>query len=78
MLLTLGIISDTNAIAPVARSVAEFYSRRSGLGGNIAVLDMADEIAISPYSIVLPSNSELSPAARRVLTALDLEHNRAC
>ncbi|MDD7970923.1 LysR family transcriptional regulator [Roseinatronobacter alkalisoli] len=77
LLLTLGIISETNAIAPVARSVAEFYSRRSGLGGNIALLDMVDEIAISPYSIVLPSGTELSPAARRVLSALELQPEHA-
>jgi len=71
LLLTLAIISETNAIAPLARSVGEFYSRRTGLGGNLALLDTIDQIAISPYSFVLPVNMELSPAARRVLTALE-------
>lgn len=73
LLLTLAIISETNAIAPLSRSVGEFYARRSGLGGNIALLDTVDKISISTYSFVLPANAELSPAARRVLTALELK-----
>lgn len=71
LLLTLAIISETNAIAPLARSVGEFYSRRSGLGGNIALLETDDKIAISPYSFVLPIDTQMSPAALRVLTALE-------
>lgn len=70
LLLTLAIISETNAIAPVARSVGEFYARGSAPGGNIGLLDMADQIAVSPFSFVLPANEDLSPAAQRVLTAL--------
>lgn len=73
LLLTLAIISETNAIAPLARSVGEFYSRRSGLGGNIALLDMVDTIAISPFSFVFPAGHDLSPAAQRVLTVLERE-----
>lgn len=71
LLLTLAIIGETNAIAPLARSVGEFYSRRSGLGGNIALLDMADHIAVSPFSFVFSADQALSPAASRVLTALE-------
>lgn len=71
LLLTLAIISETNAIAPLARSVGEFYSRRSGLGGNIALLDMTDHMDVSAFSFVFPAGQELSPAAQRVLTALE-------
>jgi DNA-binding transcriptional LysR family regulator len=71
LLLTLAIVSETNAIAPLARSVGEFYSRRNALGSNIALLDMADRMAVSPYSFVFPADHELSPAAQRVLTALE-------
>ncbi|WP_116652993.1 LysR family transcriptional regulator [Pelagibacterium sediminicola] len=71
LLLTLAIISETNAIAPLARSVAEFYSRRSGLGGNIALLDLTDRLAVSPFSFVFPAGHDLSPAAQRVLAALE-------
>lgn len=71
LLLTLAIISETNAIAPVARSVGEFYSKRNALGSNIALLDMTDQIAVSPFSFVFPANQDLSPAVHRVLSALE-------
>lgn len=71
LLLTLALISETNAIAPVALSVGQFYARRNALGGNIRVLDMRERIAVSPYSIVLAAGRDLSPAANRVLEALE-------
>lgn len=71
LLLTLAIISETNAIAPVALSVGNFYARRSALGGNIRVLDVRDPIAVSPYSFVLPSGADLTPSARHVLRSLE-------
>lgn len=71
LLLTLAIISETNAVAPIARSVGEFYSRHNRVGGNIALLDMEDHLAVSPFSCVLPADQDLSPAASRVLAALE-------
>ncbi len=71
MLLTIAIISETEAIAPVSLSVGQFYARRTALGGNIRVLDLADRIEVSPYSIVLPAERALGPAAVHVLAALE-------
>ncbi|WP_196259962.1 LysR family transcriptional regulator [Pelagibacterium limicola] len=71
LLLTLAIVSETNAVAPVARSVGEFHARGNALGGNIGLLDIKDPIAVSPYSFVLPAEAELSPAAARVFSALE-------
>lgn len=71
LLLTLAIISDTNAVAPVAASVGAFYAQRTALGSNISVLAVPDVIAVSPYSIVLPAQRNLSPAAEKVLGILE-------
>lgn len=67
LLLTLAIISETNAIAPVARSAATFYAEREGLGGRVRQLDVAGDMAVLPYSIVQLRGASDSPAAARVL-----------
>ena len=66
LLLTLALVADTNAVAPVSRSVGEFYAEGSALGGNIRVLDVAPNMAVSPYSLVRPAGHELSPPVARV------------
>lgn len=71
LLLTIAIVSETNAVAPLARSVGEFYAKRSSLGGNIGLLDMTDKIAVSAFSFVMPAHEELSPAANRVLATIE-------
>ena len=70
LLLTLAIISDTNAIAPLARSAADFYATREGLGGRVRRLDVAGDMAVLPYSIVRRRDAADAPAAARVLTLI--------
>ncbi|WP_149300750.1 LysR family transcriptional regulator [Aureimonas fodinaquatilis] len=77
MLLTLAIISDTNAVAPVSTSVGEFYSRRNALGSNIRMLTITNPIAVSPYSVVVPAQRMLSPAAETVLAILEQKIQQA-
>lgn len=67
LLLTLAIISETNAIAPVARSAATFYAEREGLGGRVRPLDVASDMQVQPYSIVRLRDGTDGPAAARVL-----------
>ena len=67
LLLTLAIISETNAIAPVARSVGEFYTARSGLGGNIRLLDVTPDLAVSTYSLIQRHGERPPPPVARVL-----------
>lgn len=67
LLLTLALISETNAIAPVATSVANFYAAKSGLGGNIGILDAAHDIKVSAFSLIRRREGEPTPATRRVL-----------
>ena len=76
LLLTLGLICDTNAIAPIATSVAELYTGASRLGSNIRILDLAEDIQVAPYSLIRRRESELNPAARRVLKQLEQRLSR--
>lgn len=70
LLLTLGLISDTNAIAPIATSVAELYTTSARLGSNIRMLDVSEDIQVTAYSLVCRRESEPSAAVRRVLARL--------
>ncbi|MGR3460484.1 MAG: LysR family transcriptional regulator [Roseovarius sp.] len=67
MLLTLAIISETNAIAPVALSAANFYAGREAFGGRLRRLETAEDMAVIPYSLIYLRDAEASPAVRRVL-----------
>ena len=67
MLLTLAIISETNAIAPVARAAADFYAGREAFGGRLRRLNTAEGMAVIPYSLIYLRDIEPSPAVQRVL-----------
>jgi DNA-binding transcriptional LysR family regulator len=69
-LLTLVAVSQTDALAPLASSVASFVSDRNGLGGNVAMLDIAPDLAVSPCYLVLKAQEPLSPAAGIVYDAI--------
>ncbi len=66
LLLTLALISETNAIAPVARAVAQFYAGSQSLGGNIEILDIDSDMAVAPYSLIRRRDRDMSAAAERV------------
>jgi DNA-binding transcriptional LysR family regulator len=63
ILLTLVMVSKTDAIAPVSTEVAEFISGAGELGGAIDVLRLDFEIDVQPYSLIKVRNRVLSPAA---------------
>jgi len=71
LLLTMALISDTNAVAPVAKSVGEFYAAGTGLGGNIHLLDIAADIAVTPFSLVKRAGEAPSPQTARVLDLVE-------
>ena len=58
------------ASAPLARSAADFYATREGLGGRVRRLDVAGDMAVLPYSIVRRRDAADAPAAARVLTLI--------
>lgn len=64
MLFTLVAVSQTNAIAPLAQSVAEFFRGEMGTGARLHRLPVATDLAISPYAVTKLAGHELTPAAR--------------
>lgn len=75
LLLTLALVSDSNAIAPIATSVAELYTSSSRLGSNIRLLDVAHGMQVAPYSLIRARTAAPNPAVRRVLDQLELQLN---
>lgn len=64
LLLTLATIMETNSIAPVARSVAEFFGSDVGLRGRVTSLPVARDFAVSDYALIRRAGALLSPAAQ--------------
>lgn len=63
LLLTLVMVAQSDAIAPVAIDVARFVNNRSGLAGAIDILPIAFDINVQPYSLIKLRDRALSPAA---------------
>ncbi|MDF2234801.1 LysR family transcriptional regulator [Albimonas sp. CAU 1670] len=76
ILLTLALVSDTNAVAPLSRAVAEFFASRSGLSGNIRRLDVAEDIAVTPFSLILRADEPPPPPVARVLSLIETQIRR--
>ena len=71
LVLTLGIVSDTNVVAPVARSVAEVLVSPQRMNSDIRILDVAADMAVSPYALIRRRGSDNPPAVARILRLLD-------
>lgn len=64
LLLTLVYVSQTNAIAPIARAVPEFFSSEDGLDGRIVSLPVEADIRVPAYSLIAHANRPLSPTSQ--------------
>ncbi len=64
LLLTLVMVSQTDAIAPIALDMAKFVNDAEGLDGAIEILPISFDIDVQPYSLITVRNRALSPAAR--------------
>lgn len=69
-LFTLALIRKTNAIAPLAKAVADFFIDESGLGSRLASLPVAHDLVVKTYSVITLQERDLSPAAETILSAL--------
>ncbi len=69
-LFTLALIRKTNAIAPLAKAVADFFIDEGGLGGRLASLPVAQDLVVKTYSVVTRQDRDLSPAAEAILATL--------
>jgi len=68
LLLTLVMVAQSDAIAPVSVEMARFISGRSGMGGAISVLPVDFDIEVQPYSLIKLRDRTLSPAAASLWT----------
>jgi DNA-binding transcriptional LysR family regulator len=64
LLLTLVMVAQSDAIAPVALDMAKFINDENGLAGAIEILPISFDIDVQPYSLITARNRALSPAAR--------------
>ncbi|GAB4530069.1 MAG: LysR family transcriptional regulator [Roseibium sp.] len=66
-LFTLATIQQTNAVAPVARSVAASFARRpDGATGSVDILDSRLGLAVETYSFLTRKGQVLTPVAQIV------------
>ena len=64
LLLTIVMVAQSDAIAPVATEVASFIRAENGLAGAVEILPVDAEIEVQPYSMIKVRNRALSPAAQ--------------
>jgi DNA-binding transcriptional LysR family regulator len=64
LLLTLVMVAQSDAIAPIAVEMAKFVNAEDGLDGSLEVLPIAFDIDVQPYSLIMARNRALSPAAK--------------
>ncbi len=66
-LFTLALVRQTNAIVPIASSVARSFGREIGQASDIAILSTEFSVSVEPYALVMSADTELTPAAEIVL-----------
>lgn len=69
-LFALALVHATNAIAPLASAVADFYIGERFLGSRLDRLDAMADLSVKPYGLVCRSDGRMSPATERVFAAL--------
>jgi len=71
LLLTLVMVAQSDAIAPVSVEVAHFIRSDAGLAGAIDILPVDFEIVVQPFSLITLRNRVLSPAARLLYAEIE-------
>lgn len=72
LLLMVALLSQSNAVAPMAQEVTDLMSSDT-IGAGFAALDLAEEILVPPYFIIEMRGRPLSPAAGRLKALLRSE-----
>ena len=68
--LTMAIVSQSDAIAPVTRDMALFVEGQSSRMGEIAVLQTDFELVVKPFSLILAAGRALTPSAKLLYNAI--------
>ncbi len=63
-LLTMVAVNQTNAIAPIASSVAQIFVSETGMGSAIGELAVDLALEVPPYALITMAGRELTPAAQ--------------
>lgn len=64
LLLTVALVCSSNAVAPIARDMAEFVTQKGGGPGEVRILDTDFDIDIKPYSLIAVKGRALPPSAK--------------
>lgn len=70
LLVTLALVTRSNAIAPWAAEVARLLTGQGGLGRAVAVLPIDFVVEVKPYSLIRTRGKPLSPSAGLLYDAL--------
>jgi DNA-binding transcriptional LysR family regulator len=70
MLLTLVMLTRSDAISAVSNEVARFLNSPTGLDGAVELLPLDFDIEVQPYSLITAVNRTLSPAAQLLYDAI--------
>jgi len=76
VLMTMAMVAGSDAIAPIAREVAEFIAGTTGRIGEIAILEVGFEIGLEPYSLITARGRGLPPSARLLHDLIAEENGR--
>jgi len=63
-ILTISIVRNTNAVAPVARDVANLIAGNGSQAGEIRILPIDFNVKIRPYSLITARGRALPPSAK--------------
>ena len=75
VVLTLALVCNTDAIAPIAQDMAEFVAGQRADIGRTRILPTDFELVVKPYSIITTKGRVLPPSAR-LLYDLVLDESR--
>jgi DNA-binding transcriptional LysR family regulator len=64
VVLTMALVSQSDAIAPISTEVAEFIASQGSRMGEIAILKTAFDIILQPYSLITARGRALPPSAK--------------
>jgi len=64
VLLTMALIAESDAIAPIAEDVARFIASQSNRMGEIAILKTDFDIVLAPFSLITARGRALPPSAK--------------
>lgn len=64
LLLTVALVCSSNAVAPIARDMAEFVTEKGGGPSEVRILNTDFDIDIKPYSLISVKGRALPPSAK--------------